>query len=952
MLDTMRFFTLAICALLLAGSFAGCLGAQNESAVAEKIFLNDNWLVRSSCLVPQDGAALSSNSPDAAGWYPVSVPSTVLNALVENGVYPDPYVGMNNMLIPDASDEFNADYDLAKYSYLPDGRNPWKDPYWYVTEFNVPKEMEGKRIWLNFEGINYRADVWLNGNQIANKDAMAGMFQGFRFDVTQWAKTGEQNRLAVLIYPVDFPGEPAPPQSETFDQYYANIPGINMGGAALTSYTNKNGGDGEVAKCVTMQCAMGWDWIPEVHDRCMGIWQDVFIEATEKVDLKNVHVVTDLPLPDTSSADVSISFEVFNPTNSKISGKAIVNSDAGIDVSKSVSIEAGETKKVEFKSAEFPEMIVQDPKLWWPNTYGEAHLYNLSAIFEIGNRMADRESLHFGVREINCEVRDVGGSAGRIFYVNGEKIFCKGGAFVPDMMLNFDRQRYLDEVRLFHGANMNMARIWGGGITPPDEFFEACDKYGIMVWQDFWITGDDNGRWGGNASWPLDHKLFLDCAKDTILRLRNHPSLAIWCGGNEMYPCEEIYGGLVALLDGEDGTRPFMSSSGYPCPWENESSGVYSGGPYYWVPPTQYFELSNAGGEWTFKDEVGIPSVPDVEILKKFIPDLGTSTYYLDFPLNECWGYHDACPGNGRYGTYQNAIRDRYGQPTTIEGYVQNAQLLNAENYRSIFEGAAHKMWDVTGGVLLWKVNSAWPSVMWQIYDWYLLQNAGYYYAKNACEPLHVQMNLMNSTVSVVNTMSEAADGLKVSAKAHGLQMDVLWENEATINAAPNQCTDSFAIGQITATSTYFINLELRDASGKLISENLYWRSPLEPNAALSQISHQTSASVVSYADLSNLAKIDVQTSWKIENAGEMHRLTVEISNPSSALAFFTELELRKASGDLVLPVFWNDNYISILPGQKKTIVAEFNAAELEGAGASLQISGWNVNLQNVPISM
>lgn len=890
--------------------------------------LKENWAIRSTTLVDEDGKLVSTAGFASDNWYPTSVPTTVLSALVANGVYQNPYVGTNNMRIPDSSDEFNTRHDLLRYSHLPNNENPWKDPYWYRKEFFVPNSYEGKQIWLSFEGINYRADVWLNGFKVASSENMRGMFRRFRFNVTDYVSFEGKNCLAVLIHPVDYPGTPAEPQTEALGPFGPN------GGSPPK----------EIGKNVTMQCSAGWDWIPAVRDRNMGIWQDVSLSVTGPVDIRHPHVVTDLPLPETSPASLGITVGIANVSGTHQEGVlkgSVSPEDCSEEITfrRTVELSPGEEKSLSFSPANYPQLKIAQPHLWWPNTYGEQNLYDLTLTFEIDEEISDLKSTTFGIREVES---DVPPGKGRVFRVNGKEVFLKGGAWVPDMMLNRDKERYFEEIRLLSEANNTVVRLWGGGIAPPDEFYEACDRFGLLVWQDFWITGDCNGRWEdsrpnwSSPEWPLDHDLFLACAADTVRRIRNHPSLLLWCGGNEMYPCENIYVPLRdKILSSLDGTRPFLPCSGYGDPkWAGVESGVYSGGPWHWIEPRSYFYWVRRDDSWKFKDEVGIPSLPTLDSLEKFIPDL-TPQEGEPFPLNDTWGYHDACEGNGKYSLYHDAIVGRYGEPSTLLDYVLQAQLVNANAYRAIFEAVNHRMWDRTSGVVLWKANSAWPSVVWQLYDWYLKPSAGYYYAKKACEPLHVQLN-DDSSVSIVNTTHENKGGLRVTVEVFSPEMSLTWENEREVDMGANSCEEVLeSIKRPLEELIYFVKLELRDNLGNPISSNFYWRS-----------------SINDFTGLRALPSVDLDVSTKTE-AGENECVVhVFMENPTEDLAFFIEVSLLDNEGkEEILPTFWSSNYFSILPGENKKIDAAFDPEDLDGARPLLKVDGWNMEEEGIVIS-
>lgn len=906
-----------------------CRTVPAAAQLDEKLFIRD-FLLQSSAVVEVDGETVSSEAFTPRDWHPVQVPSTVLRALVANGIYPNPYVGMNNMQIPDASDAFNRKFDLARFSHLPGQTNPWSKPWWYRAEFQLPQLPSGTQVWLNFEGINYRADLWLNGQRIADSASVVGMFEMFTFPVTEQVRAGQRNVLAVRIHPLDEPGLPADPQLKVFGDFGPN-----------------GGPTGDIGKNVTMQSSVGWDWIPAVRDRNIGIWQDVFLSFTGPVDLRFPHIVTDLPLPETRPAKLTVSAELWNTSNVPVTGALEVHIRRGrdrvIEIRRQVTLDAAQDSLLTLSPDDHPQLTIEDPLLWWPNTYGEPNLYDLELSFTTGSRLSDREALAFGIREVGSEVTTVDGWLRRDFTVNGRRIQIKGGAWVPDMMLARDRQRYLDELRLSREANFNMVRIWGGGITPPEEFFAIADELGLLVWHDFWITGDCQGTWDkGTRDWPLEGDVFVSNAVNTAKRLRNHPSLLAWSAGNEGYPRRELYEVLRNEIAARlDGTRPFLPTSGYANPdtswglsWpDDHETGAYSGGPYHWVDPVEYYRLAEAGKDWLFKDEVGIPSVPPLASLARFIPNLDVKSS----KLTDTWGYHDAAEGNGKFSLYDRALRDRYGEPKDLAEYAWKAQFLNAENYRAIFEAANHDL-ERTAGVILWKTNPAWPSVVWQVYDWYLRPNAGYYYAKKASQPRHVQLHPGTYAVSGINAGFSPAHDLTLRVDLYDEHAKRVGDATRKVTLDPEQSREILRLAEVSgwdAGALRFVRLMLEDPSGGIVAENFYWLAPNND-----------------FRGLNSLPTVELTASAREEQRGERLRVTLTLTNPSEHLAFFVNPILtRGPDGDEVLPTFWSDNYFSILPGETRTVVAYADRFRLEGEAAHVRLEGWNVKTGEVPVA-
>jgi hypothetical protein len=888
------------------------------------ILLSKNWELISSTQVKEDGNLISTDKFKPENWYPTAVPSTVLNALVRDGVYPDPRSGMNNFLIPDVSDTFNAEYNLSQYSYLPDKRNPWKDPYWFRTEFKLPGSYQGKHVWLNFKGINYRADVWLNGNKIADSGTMAGMFQRFKFDVTDYARPGKTNCLAVKIYQLDHTGVP--------------------GGLPKRVFGRSHEHDHEIDKDVTLKISGGWDCAPVVRDRNMGIWQDVYVNSTGSVDIRNPYIVTDLPLPDTSRARLTISAELSNVGRTDQSGvlkgkidlidkllfpsytRFLQGKMESVTFKKKVDIGAGETKTVTFTPDDFAQLEIKNPYLWWPNGYGEQYLHNLKLTFEINGKVSVRENTTFGIREITNELKEIDGDYGRVFYINGQRVFCKGGWLQPDVLLNMDEKRIYDEARLLAGSNINMIAT-EDNPSPPEEFMEACDKYGLMLWETFYqcwrMRPDDE-----TANNPLDHDLALKCSYDIIKRYRNNPSLVLWCGANEVTPCEDIYVKLRQYIRELDATRPFIPASNID--WDIDKYTPYikadlptgttdNGAPdYNWNPENYYFEKILEVKNQMFRNELGAPALPPLSSLKKFIPDLGKTGAGYPFPLNITWNHHGAW-GEYAYKGFDRALRELYGEPKSVEDYAAKGQFLNANVYRAMFEAANHRMWDITSGVMLWKLNSCWPTVIWQIYDWYLNPNSAYYYTKIACEPLHIQLNANDFIVSVINTHHQPQEQMEVMAKVYDFDLNLKWQNLNTVDVGEDQYKEIFVIPKIAdLTPVYFVKLELRNSSGKLVSSNFYWLSSVSP---------------ADFSELAQLPPAKLDIAYQIEKRGEERVARVTVKNPTGNLALLIHLGVTKGpDGDEVLPTFWDDNYFSLMPGEKRELNATFAIADLAGA--------------------
>jgi len=917
--------------LILLSFFIFQASVYSQKGIIKQVTL-EHFELQSSSLIKSTGEEISQSAykPDVY-WFPVIVPSTVLTGLVANNVYPDPYQGLNNMLIPDASDEFNKKYDLEKFSHLPNDPNPWKKPYWYRTSFKVPADDQGRHFQIIFKGINYRAAVWVNGQQIADSTQMAGMFAQYSFDVSKFIKAGEENALAVKIYPLDYAGLPDTEQLEALGDFYFN-----------------GGPTGDIGKNVTMLCSVGWDWMPPVRDRNMGIWLPVYLRTSGAVTISEPKLVTLLPnLPDTSQAKISLKLKLLNHSQSGDNGSLNVTitpenfKGSALKFSKNITIGANGITEVDLNGENTSELVINNPALWWPNGYGLPNLYRINLQYTNSSGISDDTTFVFGIRTVSTRSLNVKGSWRRDFYVNERRVHLTGGAWVPDMMLNRDSVRYDYEMHLCRNANINLVRIWGGGVTPKDEFWEACDRYGLLVWSDFWVTGDTQGEFKGSPDWPIEGDVFKKNVISTITRIRNHPCLLVWTGGNEGHARKELYDFMRNSVINLDGTRPFIpSSSGFaklPEGWDmsypdNQPAGVYSGGPYIWTDPKEYYKKAIAGNDWVFKDETGIPSQPPYNIMPKIIPNLVWDKK-LPFPLNNTWGYHDAATGNGKWDLYYKEMVRRYGEPSDMEDFCDKMQLMNAVGYQGIFEAAGHKLNDI-GGVMLWKLNAAFPSVVWQVYDWYLQTNAGYFFMQNAVEPVHIQLNISNMAVTVLNRTYKPVPDLIAAVEVFDVNSKSLFKKEAKISLNQTEVKETTQIAPVLkkTSGVALVVLNLKNSAGSVISRNIYWLSGNDDYKSLNNMPETTVE-----AEIVATEPGTAENSWK-----------VKITNKTDKLAFFIRPQLM-AEGEEVLPSYWSAGYFTLAPSDSITINVRCPVEVFHGVPV-IKVSGWNVKAVNLTL--
>ncbi|TCO08433.1 glycoside hydrolase family 2 protein [Natronoflexus pectinivorans] len=839
--------------------------------------LRHNWRVQSALITSDDGETLSTGNAHTADWYQTSIPATALSVLVRNGVYPNPYVGKNNMKIPDSHDGYNQEYDLIKYSHI-SGENPWAKPYWYVNEFEIDHHLSGTRVWLNFGEINYRGELWFNGHQLTDTSAMVGMERQFRYDITDLLESKGKNRLAVAIYPVDHPGEPGVEPLEPFGD-----PGVNMG-------------DGIISRNYTKWDAVGWDWQPAIRDRNMGITEDVFISFTDDVEIENLYITSVPNLPEASHADMTISFDLVNHSGSPKEGTVkgeISHNDKSHIFEIPFSLGRNQVKSISLNSHVNAALRIEEPALWWPVGYGEPDLYQVSVSLKTTDDDHFTVKKHHGIRTIETYI----GSNSRVFKVNGKEIYCKGGNWVIDMMLNWTTSRYELEILMTKNANLNMLRVWGPTGVPPKAFYYAADKHGILLWQDF--LNDYWGTFRNTPGYLPDADLYETITSGIIKRYRNHPSLIIWCGGNEgVNPREDlIVNKLLPMYDGQSG-RVYLT--------ESDGDGLHGGGPYHTIRPAEYFSHERMHG---FSSEIGPSGVPVLESIMRFMPEIGQVWKPGFFPIDGTWAYHDAAnfPGEDlrKFTAYDDIVRLDYGGPRTkdengIQEYFYIAQMVNYDVYRAAIESINRQLWENSTGMLLWKSNASWPSMVWQLYDWYLQSHAGYYGAKKAFAPLGIQLNRDNMTISVINSQYKKNRGTNVSAILYNEEMEVIWGYNEEIGI-PKNGVKTIDTSVPLLDELNFLKLSITTVDGSVIADNFYWLHNENDFTGMMNIGEPI---------------LEVTANRKSED-----KFIVTVENIGKVPSILTRIQLvNPVSNHEILPAFWCDNFISLLPGEKRSL--------------------------------
>jgi hypothetical protein len=848
-------------AFMLAVFTSFSAAAKTSSA---PVTVASGWQMQDIAKVSQSGAEIASPTFKTEGWYSATVPGTVLTTLVNNHVYPEPLYGENMRpeIIPES---------LVHTSY------------WYRVALSIPKAYSGKHIWLNFGGINYSATIWVNGSQIGT---MRGAFARGRFDISSHVQAGKSAVLAVLVDPQPNPGVP---HEHT-----------------LRDGVGKNGGltaiDGP-----TFLSTIGWDWLPAIRDRDTGIWQKVFLSATGDVQIKDPLVTTDLPLPRLDSSTITIQATIENLTDQPQKGtlKGVIDK---LTFEQRVELAPHTSQIVHFNPKTTPALEIKQPRLWWPNGYGPQNLYKLHLVFEADHhKVSDAQDITFGIRKITYEVPE---SENLTISVNGARVFIRGGDWGLDEGLKrIPRERLEAQIRMHQLANLNMIRNWVGQSTGED-FYELCDKYGILLWDEFFQPNPSDGPD------PTDIDTYMANVRDKILHFRNHPSIAVWCARNEGFPPKVIDDRLRVLMAELEPVRRYQPSS-------TDGGGVRSHGPYHWRTPREFYIVTDD----IFKTETGSMSIPTLESIHGMMPSKDWET------INDDWAQHDFAKGAAEGDKYPGIIAGRYGTIVNLADFVRKSQLANYEAFRAMYEGRNAQLFHPTTGVITWMSHPAQPSFVWQLYHYDLEPNSSLFAVKIASELVHIQYNESNGNLQVINNLPDALTNAIAHLTVYNLDGAAAYKHDYAVTAPAATAVNLGVVELPSAlSSVHFLKLELQDESGKLLSENFYWRAGPE---------HQDDLT-----DLGKLPVVVLESKLSRKDIDGKALITVDLHNPSANIALMAHLQLRRQhSGERVLPVFYSNNYISLVPGETRTITIEADKKDLGGEDALVAIDGWNVSV-------
>jgi hypothetical protein len=679
-------------------------------AQSNAIYLNSStdhhWKVKPQADITE-ADQINTVGYNTRDWVNAIVPGTTFSSYVAAGLEKDPNFGDNIYKV-----------DKAKYDRS----------FWYRTEFKVPADYSKNHIWLNFKGINRKGDIYLNGTFLGSLD---GFMQRGQFDISGLVKANEENVLTVLV---SIPKQPL----------------ANVGSPDYVS-------------------SAGWDWMPYVPGLNSGITDNVYLSNTGDVTLQDPWIRAILPT--NARADLSIAMALKNNSSSQQTAliKGLIT-PGNIEFSQQVSINPNGETNIKLDKKTLSQLMINSPKLWWPNGYGDPNLYNCKLSVMVGNEVSDVQNIRFGIKRYSYD------TLSHVLHlsINGVKVFIKGGDWgMSEYMLRCRGKEYDTKVRLHQEMHFNMIRNWIGSTTD-EEFYDACDKYGIMVWDEFWLNA--------NPNLPADINVFNANAVEKIKRFRNHPSIAVWCADNEGWPEPPLSDWLkadIATFDGSD--RYYQANS--------HADDLTGSGPWASKDPRYYFTAypTGLGGNkgWGLRTELGTAVFTNFESFKKFMPQDKW------WPRNEMWNQHFFGPSafNAGPDQYDMSVK-AYGAPTGIEDYCRKAQFVNIETNKAMFEGWQDAMGEDASGLMTWMSQSAYPSMVWQTYDYYYDLTGAFWGAKKACEPLHIQWNPVTNGIKIINTTGTNVTGLTAKADVYNLdgrivrQYSLSAEADAPANSA------------------------------------------------------------------------------------------------------------------------------------------------------------------------
>jgi exo-1,4-beta-D-glucosaminidase len=886
-----------VCAAFVFGSYSLQSSAESPNGTE----LRDGWRMASASNVSADAAEVSSPTFDTSTWYVIPrMPSTVLQVLADNHVYENLYYGMNLSKVPEL----------------------WRQDWWYRTTFPVPA---GRLVYsLIFKGINYRADVWVNGHKVANRSQIAGMYSSFEINVTEVVRPGSTNVLAVKVIP---------------ERTLTGENGLELGDSWLDWINWKYLGYHDAEHHLD---------IPFVADRNAGVWKRVYLSSTGAVTLRNPYVVTDLPLPATSPAALTVYCDLTNNTANPISGTLLAEiSRPGkltIRLQKGLSLVRGETREITLAPSEFSQLSVTSPDLWWPYRWGRPDLYHLKLEFRVNDDVSDEQAIEFGIRKImqrrdsDNNFRQFGTGGNFYLQVNGKDYLIRGGVYSPDLLFRNDPDRDATIIKYVKDLGLNLIR-WELKIAD-DTMIEQADREGVPVMLGWmccaqWEHWD---LWGAEDQWIARASL-----RARIRELRAHASVVLWANGSDGLPPDSVLKDYQQILEELHWQNAVVDTVSHV---NRKWSGIHMAGPYVWRPPYYWFSDRYGPARGSSAEEGDNETIPPLESLKKFIPQ-----DHL-WPIDEYWHLHSgANEGNNTLSNIQRVLNTRYGPSASVEEFSRKAQLAHYEDVRAQFESYATH-WGNRKMLVHWMMNNPWPSLFGHLFDAYFKQGGGYFGAKKALRPINVIWDYYatgdrnTAKVYVANESKETLNNLRVLVAFYNLAGERRSLREVKgLSVGPNSSLEALSVERISLDPVYLVRCEVRDESDRLLANNVYWQSTSDDDLGPPQNDEQFKTTLLKWADFAALNRMpspSLELSGTLSQHDHDSIARITLKNPTNHIAFFVRVEVTKGNdGEEILPIVYDDNYVTVFPHESLAITATFRPEV--GLAPELRVEGLNV---------
>jgi exo-1,4-beta-D-glucosaminidase len=860
--------------IMLAILLISCGSSQSQSPEkapkknSQDISLNSGWFIKRASEVNKNGKELSSTQHAQTGWLKSELPSTIMATLVHNGLYQDPYVLQNMEHIPMDS--------ILK-------------PWWLTSTFALGA-LENNTATLNFDGINYKAQVYLNGTLVADSNQIKGAFNTFKLPVTKLLREGE-NHLAILLLP----------------------PGT---GAYSIGFV---------------------DWAPTPPDKNMGIWRGVNLKISKEVAMTSTFVQTDLNVQNFSSADLTISTELVNNTN--LAQKVMLKGSFDeVVFTHELTLDAHQSKTVTLTPKEVPSLKVNNPKLWWPIGYGEPNLHQLTLSAVVNQSTSSRETVQFGIRKIT-DYKNKNGHRGYI--VNGKKILIKGAGWLDKLFLENDS--LYDEQQMQYVVDMNMNCVRFEGFWGKDQhIYDLCDQYGLLAmvgfschweWHDYIGTPCNEDKFGC-ADEEDEIALIADYWKSQVKYLRNHPSIFSWVGGSDFLPHPELEKKLMSILEKENPSAPYLGAAKWHESEVSGPTGVKMAGPYDYVTPNYWYKDTLRGGAFGFNTETG-PG-PQPPVYSSLVKMYGQNLHY---PIDSTWNFHHGRFAFGTMDKYLKAFNNRYGPSPTLEDFALVSQVASYEAIRPMFEAFRVNQPNTTG-VVQWMLNSAWPETFWQLYDFYLQPTGAYFGTKKANEQVQGIYHYGKHQVYLVNDQPTSLASATITTEVYGADSKLLYKmdsNLVDVNPGPHLLFNL----RPTKDATEFVFITVTENEGQ-VHKNNYWLSSkadlIDPNPQNSSWIYTPNISFCDHTALRKMKKIQINQ----ESSNTDEGMTLTLLNDNNEIAFGIQASVFDlTSKKEVAPAIWSDNYLLLKPyeGQKLTV----NFKKKPGSNYAITIKGMNI---------